>query len=157
MRTSNNSPGGDTLRSWVIEVSNDGTENSWVEIDRRDDSHDLNCCYVTVSSRFPVCQAKASDFCVLGRLDRTITEIMPPITSTSRRSRSLELFGRSKLKSCPKGFFLLLCASIAYSLARSIRFSGSENIKRFLMKSGASCPIKFYHLARHTSTRRMER
>ena len=25
------------LRSWVIEVSNDGTENSWTEIDRRDD------------------------------------------------------------------------------------------------------------------------
>ena len=56
VRTSRNSPGGDTLKSWVIEVSKDGTENSWVEIDRRDDSHDLNCCYVTVNfkiSRVP--------------------------------------------------------------------------------------------------------
>ena len=26
-------PGGEHLKSWVIEVSNDGTENSWREID----------------------------------------------------------------------------------------------------------------------------
>ena len=45
------------LKSWVIEVSNDGTENSWTEIDRRDDNFDLNEEFVTANfkiSRVPM-------------------------------------------------------------------------------------------------------
>ena len=36
------SAGGKHLRSWVIEVSNDWTGNTWTEIDRQDDSHMYN-------------------------------------------------------------------------------------------------------------------
>ena len=43
----NGSPGWHHLKSWVIEVSNDGTENSWLEIDRRDNNGDLNAANVT--------------------------------------------------------------------------------------------------------------
>ena len=49
-------PGSCHLRSRVIEVSNDGTENSWMEIDRREDNNALNSESVTVSfevSRVP--------------------------------------------------------------------------------------------------------
>ena len=38
-------PGLYHLKSWVIEVSNDGS--SWTEIDRRDDNNDLNGPYLT--------------------------------------------------------------------------------------------------------------
>ena len=47
---------GDHLKSWVVEVSNDGTENSWKEIDRRDNNNDLNGKHVTANfkiSRVP--------------------------------------------------------------------------------------------------------
>ena len=37
------------LRSWVIEVSNDGTANSWTEIDRRRRNEDLNDELVTAN------------------------------------------------------------------------------------------------------------
>ena len=45
----NNGPGANHLRSWVIEVSNDGTENSWREIDRRDNDYNLNGALLTVN------------------------------------------------------------------------------------------------------------
>ena len=41
------SPGGDHLKSWVIEVSNDG--DKWMEIDRRDNNSDLTGQYVTAN------------------------------------------------------------------------------------------------------------
>ena len=34
-------------RSWVLEVSNDGSDSSWQVVDRRDDNQDLNGRYVT--------------------------------------------------------------------------------------------------------------
>ena len=40
-------PGGDHLKSWVIEVSNDEKQKSWIEIDRREDNYDLNGSSVT--------------------------------------------------------------------------------------------------------------
>ena len=42
-------PGKFHPKSWVIEVSNDGTENSWKEIDRRDNNEDLNDIHVIVN------------------------------------------------------------------------------------------------------------
>ena len=45
-------PGSCHLKSWVIEVSNDGS--SWTEIDRRDNNHDLN--NRTVTQNFKVLQ-----------------------------------------------------------------------------------------------------
>ena len=41
------------LKSWVIEVSNDGTENSWTEIDRRANSEDLRSKHATVNFTVP--------------------------------------------------------------------------------------------------------
>ena len=49
VRSSSNAPGGAHLKSWVIEVSNDG--ESWREIDRRDNNGDLNAPYVTRNFR----------------------------------------------------------------------------------------------------------
>ena len=49
-------PGWNHAKSWVIEVSNDGTENSWTIIDRRDNNNDLNDSFATVNfkiSRVP--------------------------------------------------------------------------------------------------------
>ena len=40
-------PGWEHLKSWVIEVSNDG--HSWTEIDRRDNNNDLNNKFATVN------------------------------------------------------------------------------------------------------------
>ena len=40
-------PGGPHLKSWVIEVSNDGS--SWTEIDRRENNNDLNDEYATAN------------------------------------------------------------------------------------------------------------
>ena len=37
------------LKSWVIEVSNTGTESAWREIDRREDNNDLNDDYATAN------------------------------------------------------------------------------------------------------------
>ena len=51
--------GGDHPKSWVIEVSNDGTENSWTEIDRRD-NNDLNYNRVTVN--FKISQLPSESF-----------------------------------------------------------------------------------------------
>ena len=46
-------PGGHHLKSWVIEVSNDGS--SWTEIDRRDNNNDLNHRYAIANFKiFPV-------------------------------------------------------------------------------------------------------
>ena len=48
--------GGWHPKSWVIEVSNDGTENSWTKLDCRDNNDDLNYKLVTVNfkiSRVP--------------------------------------------------------------------------------------------------------
>ena len=54
VRSWHDGPGSCHLKSWVIEVSNDG--HSWTEIDRRDDNNDLNSSWVTVNfkiSRVP--------------------------------------------------------------------------------------------------------
>ena len=40
-------PGGDHPRSWVLEVSNDGSEGSWTVVDSRENSFDLNDKFVT--------------------------------------------------------------------------------------------------------------
>ena len=42
-------PGQDHPKSWVIEVSNDGTEHSWTEMDRHNNNEDLNGSRVTVN------------------------------------------------------------------------------------------------------------
>ena len=49
VRSWRDGPGGEHLKSWIIEVSNDGTENSWIEIDRRENNSDLNAKYVTAN------------------------------------------------------------------------------------------------------------
>ena len=38
---------GDNPKSWVLEVSNDGSEGSWAVVDSRDDNNDLNDKHVT--------------------------------------------------------------------------------------------------------------
>ena len=53
VRTYNWSPGGDHLRSWVIEVSNDGSQKSWRQIDCRDNKNDLNYWRATVNFSIP--------------------------------------------------------------------------------------------------------
>ena len=40
-------PGGDHPRWWVLEVSNDGTDGSWVVVDSRENNFDLNDKFVT--------------------------------------------------------------------------------------------------------------
>ena len=52
--------GGCHLMSWVIEVSKDGKENSWREIDRRDNNSDLNALCVTVN--FKISQVPDESF-----------------------------------------------------------------------------------------------
>ena len=47
VRSQGNGPGNSHLKSWVIEVSNDGS--SWTEIDRRDNNNDLNDKYATAN------------------------------------------------------------------------------------------------------------
>ena len=44
VRSNDDGPGRAHLKSWVIEVSNDGS--SWTEIDRRDNNDELNAQYV---------------------------------------------------------------------------------------------------------------
>ena len=39
--------GGDHPKSWVLEVSNDGSEGSWVVVDSRTNNDDLNDLFVT--------------------------------------------------------------------------------------------------------------
>ena len=43
----------DQPMSWVVEVSDDGTENSWTEIDRRDSNDNLKGKYVTRKFKIP--------------------------------------------------------------------------------------------------------
>ena len=40
-------PGGPHPKSWVLEVSNDGSEGSWKAVDSREDNNDLNGKFVT--------------------------------------------------------------------------------------------------------------
>ena len=47
VRSERSGPGWYHLKSWVIEVSNDGS--SWTEIDRRDNNNDLNGSYATAN------------------------------------------------------------------------------------------------------------
>ena len=47
MRSHYENPGGPHLKSWVIEVSNDG--DTWFEIDRRENNYDLNGELVTAN------------------------------------------------------------------------------------------------------------
>ena len=47
MRSYFGGPGACHLKSWLLEGSKDGTENSWKEIDRRDNNSDMNTKHVT--------------------------------------------------------------------------------------------------------------
>ena len=49
-------------KSWVIEVSNDGTDGSWTEIDRRENNNDLNGSYVTVNFKIASVPAEGYHF-----------------------------------------------------------------------------------------------
>ena len=51
IRSGDNGPGGHP-ESWVLEVSNDGSEGSWAVVDRRVNNSDLNANHVTCN--FPI-------------------------------------------------------------------------------------------------------
>ena len=71
--------GGSHLKSWVIEVSNDGY--SWTQIDRRDNNNDLNNSFVTANFKI---KKKASVFSVSNRLERTIIRGYPIMSQSLR-------------------------------------------------------------------------
>ena len=52
MKSSNNGPGAWQPKSWILEVSNDGSEQSWRVIDRRENNSDLNGRHLT--HNFPI-------------------------------------------------------------------------------------------------------
>ena len=47
IRSHGGGQGGEHLKSWVLEVSNDESEGSWAVVDSREDNEDLNDQYVT--------------------------------------------------------------------------------------------------------------
>ena len=47
IRSQGNGPGGNHPKSWVLEVSNDGSEGSWEEVDSRENNSDLNGGHLT--------------------------------------------------------------------------------------------------------------
>ena len=53
-------PGRNHLKSWVIEVSNDGS--SWTEIDRRDNNNDLHGKYATANFRISMVPSEGIRF-----------------------------------------------------------------------------------------------
>ena len=79
--------GGCHLKSWVIEVSKDGKENSWREIDRRDNNNELNASRVTVN--FKISRVPNESFRFI-RLKQTGPE---HCGSTHAHLSSLEIFG----------------------------------------------------------------
>ena len=46
IRSCGHGKGGEHPKSWVLEVSNDGSEDSWVVVDSRENNEDLNSSYV---------------------------------------------------------------------------------------------------------------
>ena len=46
IRSYGRGPGGEHLKTWVLEASNDGSEDSWAVVDSRENNSDLNSSYV---------------------------------------------------------------------------------------------------------------
>ena len=81
-------PGYSHPKSWVIEVSRDGTESSWMEIDRRDNTARLNDKFVTAN--FTISHVPSEGFRFF-RLRQTGSN---HFGNCSLFISSLEIFGR---------------------------------------------------------------
>lgn len=81
-----------SLDSWVIEVSNDGTENSWREIDRRVDNHDFCERHLTRNFKISDVPSEPFRFLRIKRHNREMGRYDPPAYDSSSLN-SFEIFG----------------------------------------------------------------
>lgn len=62
VRSCRDAPGGCHLKSWVVEVSNNGAKDSWTEIDRHEDNYDLNSEFAIANFQIPRVPSKCVKF-----------------------------------------------------------------------------------------------